>query len=203
VTKTTVQAASRQELSIVCILLLLPAGAFLVWQGMPLGETPPEHAGPPMQALSPDRFANLVASVALYSDSSLSQVLVVGTYPLEIVEAEQWLQQNRNLCGAQLEKAAHPQKWDAGIQPLLVFPDVLIRLDSDLHRITDLENALLAQQADAMNAVQPLRADRGSGRFERCWRGATSYGIPKESALQYETALKTVLNDGAWRGHGS
>src|SRR5665647_3915783 len=52
--------------------------------------------------LSPDQLDNLVAPVALYPDPLLSQVLAASTYPLEIVEAQQWLGQNRNLQGSQL-----------------------------------------------------------------------------------------------------
>jgi len=81
---------------------------------------PPAQAGPPAQALSPDQLADLVAPVALYPDSLLSQVLVAATYPLEVVEAGQWLQQNRNLRGPQLVEAARQQNWDASVQALVV-----------------------------------------------------------------------------------
>jgi len=169
VTNTTVQMVIRRALSIACILLLLPAGAFMVAQDQqpPPEQAPPEQAGPPAQALSPDQLANLVAPVALYPDSLLSQVLVAATYPLEIVEAAQWLQQNRNLRGAQLVEAARQQNWDASIQALVVFPDVLTRLNSDIRWTTDLGNAFLAQQADVMNAVQRLRAQASqAGRLQ-------------------------------------
>jgi hypothetical protein len=99
-----------------------------------------------------------VAPIALYPDALLSQVLVACTYPLELVEAEQWLQRNRNLQGAQLVDAARKQNWDPSIQALVVFPDVLNALNSDIRWATDLGNAFLAQQADVMNAVQRLRS---------------------------------------------
>src|SRR5256885_12960789 len=35
----------------------------------------------------------LVAPIALYPDSLIAQILAVATYPQEIVEAENWLQQ--------------------------------------------------------------------------------------------------------------
>ena len=167
-TNTTVQTIFRQAVSIVCTLLLLQAGAFLVAQEQPPPpeQAPPERGGPPAQALPPDQLANLVAPIALYPDSLLSQVLVAATYPLEIVEAGQWLQQNRNLRGAQLVEAARQQNWDASIQALVVFPDVLNRLNSDIRWTTDLGNAFLAQQADVMEAVQRLRAQASqSGRL--------------------------------------
>ena len=56
-------------------------------------------------------------------DALLSQVLVAATYPLEIVEAGQWLQRNRNLQGPQAVDAARQQNWDASVQALVAgFP---------------------------------------------------------------------------------
>jgi len=168
VTNRTIQMAFRRPLGLVCILLL-PAGALLLAQEPPppAGQAEPEQAGPPAQALSPDQLADLVAPIALYPDSLLSQVLVAATYPLEVVEAGQWLQQNRNLPGAQLVEAARQQNWDASIQALVVFPDVVTRLNSDIRWTTDLGNAFLAQQADVMQAVQRLRAQASqTGRLK-------------------------------------
>jgi len=108
--------------------------------------------------LSPEQLDNLVAPIALYPGRLLSQVLVAATYPIEVVEAAQWLQQNGNLRGSQLVDAAREQNWDASIQALVVFPDVLNRLNSDIRWTTDLGNSFLAQQAEVMNAVQNMRA---------------------------------------------
>ena len=161
-TSTKVQLVFRQALSIICILLLLPASTLLLAQE----PAPPAQAPPPAQAFSGDQLDNLVAPVALYPDALLSQVLVASTYPLEIVEAAQWLQENRNLQGSQLVEAARQQNWDASIQALVVFPDVLNRLSSNIRWTTDLGNAFLAQQADVMNAVQGMRAQaRSEGKL--------------------------------------
>jgi hypothetical protein len=43
------------------------------------------------------------------------------------------------------------------VQALVVFPDVLTRLNQDIRWTTDLGNAFLAQQADVMAAVQQMR----------------------------------------------
>ena len=155
----------RQALSVFCIVLLL---SFSV--GMPLAAQQPvaprQPAPSPLQPLSPDQLDNLVAPIALYPDALLSQVLVASTYPLELVEAGQWLQQNQNLQGPQLVDAARQQSWDPSIQALVVFPDVIDRLNSNIRWTTDLGNAFLAQQADVMNAVQRLRAEaRAAGKL--------------------------------------
>jgi hypothetical protein len=118
---------------------------------------PAGQTGPPPQPLPPVQLEDLVAPIALYPDNLLSQILVASTYPLEVVEAQQWLLQNKNLTGQNLVNAAQRQNWDPSIQALVVFPDVLARLNQDIRWTTDLGNAFLAQQADVMSAVQRMR----------------------------------------------
>src|SRR5579862_9007225 len=159
----------RQAVGTVCVLFLIQAGGLMTAQEPPPPpvQDAPVPESPAAPALPPDQLANLVAPIALYPDSLLSQVLVAATYPLEIVEAGQWLQQNRNLRGAQLVEAARQQNWDASVQALVVFPDVVTRLNSDIRWTTDLGNAFLAQQADVMDAVQHLRAQASqAGRLK-------------------------------------
>jgi hypothetical protein len=120
----------------------------------------------PQQLLSPQQLNNLVAPIALYPDPLLGQLLVASTYPLEIVEANQWLQRNRNLGGRELMDAAKQQPWDPSVQALVAVPDALAKLNQDISWTTDLGNAFLAQEADVMNAVQQMRARaQGNGNL--------------------------------------
>jgi len=123
-------------------------------------EVPSGAPGTPQAVylLSPDQLSNLVAPIALYPDPLLSQVLAASTYPLEIVQADQWLAQNKNLQGTQLIEAAKGQHWDPSVQALVAFPETLALLANDIRWTRDLGNAFLAQQADVMRAVQDLRA---------------------------------------------
>jgi hypothetical protein len=140
---------SRQAGAVLCgLLLVCPASSMMAQT--------PEQA--PVALLSSDQLDDLVAPIALYPDSLLGQVLAASTYPLEIVEAQQWLQQNRGLQNAQLLEAAKHQNWDPSVQALVAFPNVLTLLNKDIRWTTDLGNAFLAQQADVMNAVQRMRS---------------------------------------------
>src|SRR5262245_13186619 len=67
-----------------------------------------------------DQLDSLVAPIALYPDSLLSQVLVASTYPLEIVQLQQWLQRNAGLTKDQnkLADTVKNQPWDPSIQAL-------------------------------------------------------------------------------------
>jgi uncharacterized membrane protein YgcG len=132
--------------------------------GLIAQEAPPppaEQGAPPEQPAAPPltepQLEDLVAPIALYPDTVLSQILAASTYPIEVVEAQQWLQQNRNLHGQALMDAAKQQNWDPSVQALVAFPDVLARLNQDIHWTTDLGNAFLGQQADVMHAVQVMR----------------------------------------------
>jgi hypothetical protein len=131
-------------------LLLAFSHPALFAQGAP---QPP----PPGQVLTPEQLDDLVAPVALYPDPLLSQVLVAATYPLEVVQAFQWMQKNPGLAGTALTEAAQQQSWDASVQALVIFPDVLKRLNDDVTWTTNLGNAFLAQQQDVMDAVQRMR----------------------------------------------
>jgi hypothetical protein len=118
------------------------------------------------QILGPEQLADLVAPVALYPDPLLSQVLVASTYPLEIVEAQQWLQRNGRLRGQQRMDAARQQNWDASVESLVAFPDVVATLNQDVEWTAALGNAFLAQQSDVMDAVQRMRARaRANGKL--------------------------------------
>lgn len=117
-----------------------------------------DPASTQVQPLTSAQLADLVAPIALYPDALLSQVLVASTYPLEVVQAQQWLQRNGHLQGQELMDAARQQPWDASVQGLLAFPDALATLNEDIRWTTDLGNAFLVQEAAVMVAVQDLRA---------------------------------------------
>src|SRR5579872_503356 len=125
----------------------------------------PEPVAPPsaqqpsqQQPLSPAQLDDLVAPIALYPDPLLGQAMAASTYPLEIVEAQQWLQAHRNLTGTALTEAARQQNWDASVQAMVAFPDAMKMLSQNVQWTTALGNAFLSQQADVMAAVQRMRA---------------------------------------------
>jgi hypothetical protein len=142
----------------------------------------------PTSTLSESELDNLVAPIALYPDALLSQVLVASTYPLEVVEAQQWLQQNGNLRDRELMAAAQQQNWDPSLQALVAFPDVVALLTRDIRWTTDLGNAFLSQQSDVMNAVQTLRAEaQGNGRLAATPQFAVNTEIQGEqSAIEIQ-----------------
>jgi len=149
----------------------------------------------PQQMLSPEQLDNLVAPIALYPDPLLGQVMAASTYPLEIVEAQQWLQANGNLRGTQLTDAARQQSWDASVQALVAFPETLTKLNQNVQWTTQLGNAFLAQPADVMGAVQRLRARaEANGRLSSDRReNVTTNTQDGQQAIQIQPADPQVI----------
>ena len=140
---------------LISALAIAASAATAQTPGPPPNQAPPNQAAP---ALPPQQLDNLVAPIALYPDPLLGQVLAASTYPVELVEAQQWLLANDNLTGRPLMDAARQQNWDASVQALVAMPNVLTLLTQDIRWTTDLGNAFLAQQPDVMSAVQRMRA---------------------------------------------
>ena len=114
-----------------------------------------------------DQLDSLVAPIALYSDPLLAQTLAASTYPLEIIQLQQWMDRNKGLKGKALADAVAKQPWDPSVQGLVEFPDVVQRMAGNVQWTTDLGNAFLAQQSDVMDAVQRMRAKaQGTGNLK-------------------------------------
>ncbi len=104
-----------------------------------------------------DQLDSLVAPIALYPDPLLAQTLAASTYPLEIIQLQQWMTKHPDLKGEALAAAVEKENWDPAVQGLAGLPDVVKRLGDDIQWTTDLGNAFLAQQSDVMDAVQRMR----------------------------------------------
>src|ERR1017187_7418623 len=134
--RSALSSGARGVVGAILAVLLLGAGVLLAQQAPP---APP----PPDQALSPDQLDDLVAPIALYPDPLLSQVLVAATYPLEVVQANQW--GARGVVGAILavlllgagvvlaqqappappppDQALSPDQLDDLVAPIALYPD--------------------------------------------------------------------------------
>ena len=146
---------TQNGLAVLCSALLLQVNT------LPAAQTQQPAAGSgqqePAAKIPPDQLDSLVAPIALYPDPMLAQVLAASTYPLEIIQLQQWLEKNKTLKDKALEDAVSKQPWDPSVQGLAAMPDLVKRLASDIQWTTDLGNAFLAQQSDVMESVQRMR----------------------------------------------
>lgn len=141
--------------ALICTALLTPGDVPLMGQQ----SSPPSAPAPADKpALLPtEQLDSLVAPIALYPDELLAQMLAASTYPLEIVQLQQWLAQHKDLKDKKLADAVQKENWDPSVQGLAGLPDVVKQLADNITWTSELGNAFLAQQSDVMDAVQRMR----------------------------------------------
>ena len=142
-------------LVILCALAVVPGDSLAHWSNS--GPVQASSSEEKAAKIPPDQLDSLVAPIALYPDPLLAQTLAASTYPLEIMQLQQWLAKNPKLKDKELADAVAKQPWDPSVQALAGLPEVVKRLADDIQWTTDLGNAFLAQQKDVMDAVQRMR----------------------------------------------
>jgi hypothetical protein len=156
---------TQSFIALICSALLLPGDVTPVAQSQePAADSSQQDAAAILPA---DQLDSLVAPIALYPDPLLAQMLAASTYPLELMQLQQWLAKNKTLKDKALVDAVEKEPWDPSVQAMAVVPDALKRLTDDIQWTTDLGNAFLAQQSDVMEAVQRMRAKaEGKGNLK-------------------------------------
>jgi Protein of unknown function (DUF3300) len=157
--------SSRRAITIACTVALLVLGYSVAYaqQDQALAGTAGSEEALPIPA---EQLDSLVAPIALYPDRLLAQTLAASTYPLEVIQLDQWMVNNKYLEDQALAYGVAQQPWDPSIQSLVEFPDVVQRMTGNIQWTTDLGNAFLAQQSDVMNAIQRMRAKaQGTGNL--------------------------------------
>ena len=108
-------------------------------------------------AFTQQELDQMLAPIALYPDSLLSQILMASTYPLEVIEAARWSKANPNIKGDQAVQAVAENTWDPSVKSLVAFPQILLMMDEKLNWMERLGDAFLSQQQAVMDTVQHLR----------------------------------------------
>ena len=122
----------------------------------PASDSAPQ--APPQAAVqSPEQLQQLVAPIALYPDALVAQVLAAATYPDQIVQAESWMQQHKDLQGQQLAAQVDTQSWDPSVKALVQFPSVLANMNQNLAWTSELGDAHVNQQQELAKAIQVMR----------------------------------------------
>jgi hypothetical protein len=133
---------------------LRPLLVLFVSASVAFAQTPP---APRNAAATQQELDQMLAPIALYPDSLLSQIFMASTYPLEVVEAARWSRANPGLTGQQAVDAAAERDWDASVKSLAAFPQVLAMMDQRLEWTARLGDVFIAQEPQVMETVQNLR----------------------------------------------
>jgi hypothetical protein len=113
---------------------------------------------PPRGGFSQAELDQMLAPIALYPDSLLSQILTASTYPQDVAEAASWSRVNSGVRGETAVRLVENEPWDPSVIALVAFPQVLAMMDERRDWTERLGDAFMAQPAQVMDTVQELRA---------------------------------------------
>lgn len=106
---------------------------------------------------SREQLDQMMAPIALYPDSLLSQVLMASTYPADVVDAAKWSKANASQKGDAAVKAVQDKPWDPSVQSLVAFPQVIQMMGDQPDWTQNLGDAFLASSKDVLDSAQRLR----------------------------------------------
>jgi hypothetical protein len=143
------------------ILVSLPTGAKAQFADATAAATTAADDGTGQSTLlTAEELNALVAPVALYPDDLLAIVLPAATNPVQVVEAQRFLD----------KRASDPnlkpdEDWDPSVIALVNYPEVVKKMNDDLSWTQDLGNAVLDQQDDVLKAIQTARQGASDGGY--------------------------------------
>jgi hypothetical protein len=110
---------------------------------------PPAGAAP---ALPAGELEQLVGPIALYPDDLVGIILPASTFPVQLVQADRFLEKRKADPKAPLD-----DNWDDAVKSLLNYPDVVKMMSADLDWTSALGEAVVADQGTVIDAVQAFR----------------------------------------------
>ncbi|WP_268966580.1 DUF3300 domain-containing protein [Paraburkholderia antibiotica] len=109
-------------------------------------------AAPANAAVPAATLDNLVGPIALYPDDLIAIILPASTYPVEIVQADRFLDRHKTDKSLKLNDA-----WQDPVKALLNYPEIVKKMSTDLDWTTALGEAVVADQGAVLEAVQRFR----------------------------------------------
>ena len=74
--------------------------------------------------ITADEMDSLVAPIALYPDPLLAQTLAASTYPIEVMQLQQWMDKNKEVKDQALADACREAALGPSVQAMAAFPEV-------------------------------------------------------------------------------
>ena len=141
----------------------------LIAPAVGLAQTPPSRteataalhtsANPGPVQFTRQQLDQMLAPIALYPDELVSQVLMAATYPQQMLDAAQWLQDpsHKNLNGDALTQALEPLPWEPSVKSLVAFPQIVTMMAEHIEWTQALGAAFAENQTTVMDRIQTLR----------------------------------------------
>jgi hypothetical protein len=136
----------------------------------------PAASGNAAEAPSPAELETLVGPIALYPDDLVAIILPASTNPLQLVQADRFLQKRKSD-----PKLPIDDNWDDSVKSLVNYPEVITKMSADLDWTAALGEAVVADQGAVLDAVQAFR------------RKAQSAGNLKTDAKQVIVVEKEII----------
>jgi hypothetical protein len=112
----------------------------------------PAAVGAAVPPRSAEELDKLVGPIALYPDDLVAIVLPAATNPLQLVQADRFLEKRKTDS-----KLPVNEKWDDAVKSLLNYPDIVKMMSSDLDWTTALGEAVADDQGAVLDAIQSFR----------------------------------------------
>ena len=109
------------------------------------------------QQFSQAELEQVLAPIALYPDTLLTHILIAATYPIEVIDADRFIEQNKHKSAQELAEKAEDKQWDPSVKALLAFPTILANLSKDLAWMRKLGDAFLQDESLVLASIQSLR----------------------------------------------
>ena len=101
---------------------------------------------------SAEELEKLVGRIALYPDDLVAIILPAATNPLQMVQADRFLDKRKADPKLPLD-----EKWDDAVKSLLNYPEVVKSMSADLDWTADLGEAVVEDQGAVLEAIQVFR----------------------------------------------
>jgi hypothetical protein len=108
---------------------------------------------------APDALEELLAPIALYPDQLLGQILAASINSQEVLDGGNWLLENQNLSGKDLDAAAEKAGFGPAMRALMQFPTVVDMMCQEIDWTRQVGAAFSTDQKNVLDAVQRLRKE--------------------------------------------
>jgi hypothetical protein len=108
--------------------------------------------------VTPAELDSLLAPIALYPDQLLAQMLICASKPGTVGTLAEWLRSHQQLEGTALQDAASAAGFEPSYVALVIFPDVVNAMVTQMDRTTRIGQAFAADRSAVFESIQRLRS---------------------------------------------
>jgi uncharacterized protein DUF3300 len=137
----------------------LTVGSLAISHGLVVyGSGPEAQSSKPAKSHTPEQLDKLLAPIALYPDSLLAQMLISAGNPGKVSALAEWMASHQGVKGTELQDAATKSGFEPSLVALVLFPQVVDYMASQIAWTTELGQAFTTNRSAVFDSIQRLRA---------------------------------------------